>query len=55
MVRSLIASSLGVMSQKALFPTPMDTISAMRTSGRRYAQLGPLCAAALSSLLFYYW
>lgn len=32
MLRSLIASSLGAMSWKALFPTPIDTISAKRIS-----------------------
>lgn len=42
MVRSLIASLLGAMSRKALLPTPMDTISAMRTSGvEREHRWGP--------------
>lgn len=42
MVRLLMASSLGVMSQKALLPTPMDAISAMRISGWRVGRVGSL-------------
>ena len=52
-MRSLMASSLEAMSRKALFPTPMDTISAMRTSGWRVDISGMLLDISLSLGLYH--